>query len=239
MKGRSGMKPREDLAASGAVARSCPLIVMRPAVGLSSPAIMRMVVVLPAPLGPRKPWVSPGSTARLTPSTAVKDPYVLTSASTAIMPSGGLRPAMGAAVPAGKRDLERPQVLGGPPDEHGGGARLEVDVDDVHLRVADGGQDGGLTIEAAARQTDVSGVGGELVEGGIDGHPASAPACLGQVDLGPGMIVEPAADVDEADGDAGRHPQGARHGHVERGVLVAVADLRSQNLDRGGKAHRG
>ena len=33
---------------------------MRPAVGLSSPAIMRIVVVLPAPFGPRKPWISPG-----------------------------------------------------------------------------------------------------------------------------------------------------------------------------------
>ena len=42
----------------------------RPEVGFSSPAIMRMVVVLPAPFGPRKPWISPGATSRLTPSTA-------------------------------------------------------------------------------------------------------------------------------------------------------------------------
>ena len=35
---------------------------------------MRMVVVLPAPLGPRKPWISPGATSRLTPSTAVNEP---------------------------------------------------------------------------------------------------------------------------------------------------------------------
>src|SRR5689334_6994875 len=114
MKGRSGMKPREDLACSGSRARSWPLIVIRPAVGLSSPAIMRMVVVLPAPLGPRKPWISPGSTERLTPSTAVNDPYLLTSASTAIMPSGGLGPAVGAAVPARDRDLQRTEVLGRP-----------------------------------------------------------------------------------------------------------------------------
>jgi hypothetical protein len=51
---------------------------MRPDVGFSSPAIMRSVVVLPAPFGPRKPWISPGRTSKLTPSTAVKRPYCLT-----------------------------------------------------------------------------------------------------------------------------------------------------------------
>ena len=43
-------------------------------VGFSSPAIIRIVVVLPAPFGPRKPWISPGCTSRLTPSTAVNVP---------------------------------------------------------------------------------------------------------------------------------------------------------------------
>src|SRR6185436_12206062 len=119
MKGRSGMKPSEAFAASGACARSCPLIVMLPLVGLSSPAIMRMVVVLPAPFGPRKPWISPGPTERLTPSTAVNDPYFLTRASTAIMASGRLRPAMGFAVALGNGELHRTQVLGRPPDEDG------------------------------------------------------------------------------------------------------------------------
>src|SRR5215471_9462869 len=117
MKGRSGMKPSEDLACSGSAARSWPLMVMRPAVGLSSPAIMRMVVVLPAPLGPRNPWISPGATERLTPSTAVKAPYFLTSDSTAIMGSGGLPPAVGGAVPLRDRQLHGPQVLGGAADQ--------------------------------------------------------------------------------------------------------------------------
>src|SRR5262245_48059372 len=112
MKGRSGMKPRDALAASGSRARSWPLIVMRPPVGLSRPAIMRMVVVLPAPLGPRNPWISPGATSRLTPSTAVNEPYFLTSASTAIIGSGGLRPAVRTRVALGDRQLHRPQVLG-------------------------------------------------------------------------------------------------------------------------------
>src|SRR3712207_6955689 len=34
----------------------------RPRVGATSPSSMRMVVVLPAPLGPRKPQISPRST---------------------------------------------------------------------------------------------------------------------------------------------------------------------------------
>ena len=42
--------------------------------GRSRPAIMRIAVVLPAPFGPRKPWISPGATDRLTPSTALKEP---------------------------------------------------------------------------------------------------------------------------------------------------------------------
>ena len=41
-----------------------------PPVGLSSVASIRSVVVLPAPLGPRKPKISPASTVRSTPRTA-------------------------------------------------------------------------------------------------------------------------------------------------------------------------
>src|SRR5215831_4409203 len=78
MNGRSGMNPREAFAGSGSRARSWPLTSIRPDVGLSRPAIIRSVVVLPAPLGPRKPWISPGCTSRLTPLTAVNGPYVLT-----------------------------------------------------------------------------------------------------------------------------------------------------------------
>src|SRR5215468_2198504 len=111
------MKPSALLAASGSRARSWPSISTRPAVGLSSPAIMRMVVVLPAPFGPRKPWISPGATERLTPSTAVKAPYFLTSDSTAIIRSGGPPPAVGLAVPLGDGQLHGPQVLGRTSDQ--------------------------------------------------------------------------------------------------------------------------
>src|SRR5580700_8028419 len=49
------------------------------------PIIMRMVVVLPAPLGPRKPKTSPLSMARSRSRTAVNSPYFLLRCSNAIM----------------------------------------------------------------------------------------------------------------------------------------------------------
>src|SRR5258706_10795763 len=45
-----------------------------PSSGAVMPTIMRMVVVLPAPLGPRKPKTRPARTSKLRSSTAVKSP---------------------------------------------------------------------------------------------------------------------------------------------------------------------
>src|ERR1700730_3387288 len=45
----------------------------------------RIVVVLPAPFGPRKPVTWPGRTLKVSPSTAVTAPNRLTSWSTSIM----------------------------------------------------------------------------------------------------------------------------------------------------------
>ena len=45
---------------------------------------MAMVVDFPAPLGPRKPKISPRDTSRSMPSTAVTLSYRLTSPATAI-----------------------------------------------------------------------------------------------------------------------------------------------------------
>src|SRR5438876_12247641 len=54
---------------------SWPHIEAVPAVGLSSPVSILRVVVLPAPLGPRKPTISPGCTSRFTFLTASCVPY--------------------------------------------------------------------------------------------------------------------------------------------------------------------
>src|SRR6185436_20993643 len=51
--------------------RACPLV------GRSNPRIIRMVVDLPAPLGPRNPVTRPGSTVKVRSSTDSVDPYLL------------------------------------------------------------------------------------------------------------------------------------------------------------------
>ncbi len=47
--------------------------------------MMRIVVDLPAPFGPRKPVTRPGCATKDTSSTARKSPYVLVTPSTVIM----------------------------------------------------------------------------------------------------------------------------------------------------------
>jgi hypothetical protein len=49
---------------------STPAISAWPEVGASTVASILSVVVLPAPFGPTKPWISPGATCRSTPATA-------------------------------------------------------------------------------------------------------------------------------------------------------------------------
>src|SRR5688572_17620876 len=72
-------------ASSGDSATSCPPIVTRPAVGGMKPVIMRIVVDLPAPFGPRNPSTSPRSTLNETPSTARLGPKLFTRFSMRIM----------------------------------------------------------------------------------------------------------------------------------------------------------
>ena len=61
--------------ASRSVRTSWPATRALPAVGRASVQRMLMVVDLPAPFGPRKPKVSPGSTRKSTPRTASTSPY--------------------------------------------------------------------------------------------------------------------------------------------------------------------
>ena len=56
------------------VAMSWPATVTAPEVAAVKPAIMRRVVVLPAPLGPRKPTISSFSTVNETSRTTVRAP---------------------------------------------------------------------------------------------------------------------------------------------------------------------
>src|SRR5512138_976865 len=62
------------LISSGWLAMSKPATVPLPAVGWRMPQSIRIVVDFPAPLGPRKPNISPLPTSRLTRLTAMKSP---------------------------------------------------------------------------------------------------------------------------------------------------------------------
>src|SRR3984957_12367359 len=66
-----------DFASTGAFSMSCPQTETCPVVGEMKPAIMRMVVDLPAPLAPKKPSTSPGATENVRSSTASLSPYRL------------------------------------------------------------------------------------------------------------------------------------------------------------------
>ena len=56
---------------------------MEPAFGVSAPASMLKIVLLPEPLGPIRPRISPGSTRNDTLLTAMKPPNRFVSPSTA------------------------------------------------------------------------------------------------------------------------------------------------------------
>src|SRR5580698_4667978 len=73
----SGRYPMQDFASTGAFSMSCPQTETCPAVGEMKPAIIRMVVDLPAPLAPKKPSTSPGATENVRSSTASLSPYRL------------------------------------------------------------------------------------------------------------------------------------------------------------------
>jgi hypothetical protein len=68
------MKPMRAFASSGRASMSSPPTWIVPLVGWRIPAIMRIVVVLPAPFGPSSPNSSPRGTSSEMPSTAVNLP---------------------------------------------------------------------------------------------------------------------------------------------------------------------
>src|SRR6185503_19418945 len=67
------------LTSSGCRLTSKPPTTARPEVGAISPHSTRIVVDFPAPLGPKKPKISPGRTSRFRSATAVKSPKRLVS----------------------------------------------------------------------------------------------------------------------------------------------------------------
>lgn len=74
--------PRRDSASGDMPVMSSPQNSTRPDVGLIWPRMLLKSVVLPEPLGPITPTISPGPTAKLTPSTALIAPYCLRTSCT-------------------------------------------------------------------------------------------------------------------------------------------------------------
>src|SRR5215472_16854406 len=64
--------PKARRTKSGSLTGSWPAIESRPSLGVSTVVSILIVVVLPAPLGPRKPKMTPSGTANEIWSTAVK-----------------------------------------------------------------------------------------------------------------------------------------------------------------------
>ncbi len=80
------MKPITRRTAIGSAVTEWPQIRPSPEVGRSSVARNRIVVLLPAPLGPMNPKISPLPMEKLRSSTATKSPYRLVKLTTSIMP---------------------------------------------------------------------------------------------------------------------------------------------------------
>src|SRR5713226_6160615 len=79
------MKPTSSRTAAGSSPTGMPPMVAVPESAGARVARIRMVVVLPAPLGPTKPKISPLGTAKVTPSRASWRPYRLRKPSMAII----------------------------------------------------------------------------------------------------------------------------------------------------------
>src|SRR5580700_5102406 len=83
--GDSGRYPMRRLTSMGFSSTSKPATVTEPAVGGRKHVRTRIVVVLPAPLGPRKPTIWPFSTSKEMLSTATVRAYRLVRPSTLII----------------------------------------------------------------------------------------------------------------------------------------------------------
>jgi hypothetical protein len=106
-------------------------------------------------------------------------------------------------------------------------------LDNRDFQVADELQNIHLAIDLSFEKLNVSGIGGKLIQYGIDGYPLADP------DFGPGVIIKGAAKVDHADHRLRGNPGRPGNGVEKNGVLVAVALLGLQNFEGVGDAHRG
>src|SRR5947207_10015394 len=79
------------IAWAGSRVASTPSMVIVPALGKSAPEMVLSKVVLPEPLGPISPTISPGRSSRPTPSSARRPAKSLVTPATLSVPSGSTR----------------------------------------------------------------------------------------------------------------------------------------------------
>ena len=150
----------------GSASRSQPTTRAEPAVGCSSVVSIRSVVVLPAPFGPRKPTISPGSTTKSTPPTASIRPCLVVNArasprASMIGTCGLVRVSAGAG-PRTSSERKRASMAGpprGPRQQH------------------------------AARASPLS--RGSTADHFAEHHPVDAPVPAGSATNAPATIVAP------------------------------------------------
>src|SRR5262245_45609432 len=97
-------------------------------------------------------------------------------------------------------------------------------LDYLDFQIADQLQDIHLAIDLSFEKFDVSGIGGELIECGIDGYPLTDP------DFGPSVIVKGVAQVDHTDHGFCGNPRRSGNGVEENGMLITVALPSLQNF---------
>src|SRR3954463_6827334 len=102
------MKPITLRTAMGSPTTECPAMNPSPEDGRSRVARKRIVVLLPAPLGPMKPKTSFLPIERLRSSTATNSPYRLVKFRTSIMDAPS--PPDSHVAPAGRQGRPRPRL---------------------------------------------------------------------------------------------------------------------------------
>src|SRR5712691_715284 len=209
---------------------SRPFQSTRPDVGARSPAIMLSSVVLPEPLGPMMPTISPGSTTNDTSATATSPANCLLSPRTS---SATLRPPRVERAHDATRHHEDGEDQDGAV-EHG--AHLGAEVDGVrqagqHERAHDGaderalaaeqdhGQDFHGLIDAEVAGVDVAGVvavepARERGEGAPDGEGEELVAEHVDAERAGEIFVEPDG-AEAASHPRAKAPRADEHGHGE------------------------
>src|SRR5688572_15947741 len=159
------MNPAIALACCGSCSTSCPPRITCPELALKIPIITRIVVVLPAPLGPRKPKISPGATSMFRLSTAASRPYCLRKLIMRIMAeliySTAMSPVNGRRIDGLRIVLARHCLV-----ESSQSMKLLL-FENFYFQVTDQLQNIDLPVDFAFHKLDVGHIGGKLIKHGV------------------------------------------------------------------------